>query len=341
MTEVYLLRHCEAYGNIYRRLDGVRNTDITDNGAIQIDCVAGRFQGKHIDAVFSSNLIRAQKTASGIAKAAGAPLFCREDLHERDMGIFDGKSWHEVAFVYKDIFSEWLQNFNSFVIPGGESYNDAGIRFRREIMKICTEFPDKTIVIVGHSMVMKALLEGVSQGPVQFGNNTAVSLLSVNTDRDIIDIRYLNDDSHLPEEMKQSRQRWTKRGFKLQDYSLRYNYPPPNGTNTPVMESADGIITIEGFEGDKKVGYLLFSVDGDMSEIKEITVFPEFRRNGFATQLIGEAMYSSSKRRCKYLVYTNKDNNDIIRRLAAKNGFQYQRNSFVRDIAIENYSAQK
>ena len=341
MTKIYLLRHCEAYGNIYRRLDGIRDTDVTEKGQMQIDYVSERFRSIPLDAVFSSHLIRARKTAAGIAKAANAPHHCCEALHERSMGIFDSKTWHEAAFVYPEIFREWTENFNSFTIPEGESLNNAGSRFRNEILTICRAYKDKTIAVVAHSMVMKAFLESITQGPVPFGNNTAVSLLEVDPDMETVSVVFMNDDSHLPESMRQSRQRWTKRGSKLEDYSLRYIYRSKDGSGSPVMEESDDVITLEGHENDKKIGFLKFVINDQNAEIKELFVYPEFRRNGFATQLIGEAMYSASKKECRNLIYTYKDRDIIIDSLAKRNGFLMRDHFFIRDIAMENYFIQK
>lgn len=43
MTKIYLIRHAEAEGNIYRRMHGQYDSRITPNGACQrLPCAAGR-----------------------------------------------------------------------------------------------------------------------------------------------------------------------------------------------------------------------------------------------------------------------------------------------------------
>ena len=51
MTTVYMVRHAEAEGNLYRRVHGWYNSLITDNGYRQIAALRGRFADIHIDAV--------------------------------------------------------------------------------------------------------------------------------------------------------------------------------------------------------------------------------------------------------------------------------------------------
>ena len=50
MTRVYLIRHGEAEGNIYRRAHGWYNGHITPKGRRQIAELAERFKNEHIDA---------------------------------------------------------------------------------------------------------------------------------------------------------------------------------------------------------------------------------------------------------------------------------------------------
>ena len=66
MTTLYLIRHAEAEGNAYRRIDGWYNSLITPNGLLQIEALRRRFEPIQIDACYASNLYRTCKTASAI-----------------------------------------------------------------------------------------------------------------------------------------------------------------------------------------------------------------------------------------------------------------------------------
>lgn len=60
MTKIYLIRHAEAEGNLYRRIQGHWDGSITALGLQQIDALAQRFRHEHIDALYCSNLSRAR-----------------------------------------------------------------------------------------------------------------------------------------------------------------------------------------------------------------------------------------------------------------------------------------
>ena len=53
MTQIYLVRHAEAEGNLYRRIHGHYDSLITDLGYRQIAALAHRFESIHVDAVYS------------------------------------------------------------------------------------------------------------------------------------------------------------------------------------------------------------------------------------------------------------------------------------------------
>ena len=74
MTTMYLIRHAEAEGNLYRIAQGQHDSRITDWGYRQIAALAERFRGEHIDAVYASDLTRTCVTAGAVAATHGLPI---------------------------------------------------------------------------------------------------------------------------------------------------------------------------------------------------------------------------------------------------------------------------
>ena len=64
MTSIYLVRHAEAEGNLYRLAQGQFDGLVTRRGYDQIRALRRRFDGVQIDAVYSSDLYRTCATAS-------------------------------------------------------------------------------------------------------------------------------------------------------------------------------------------------------------------------------------------------------------------------------------
>ena len=78
MTKLYLIRHAEAEGNLYRIAQGQYNSIITDRGWRQIRALERRFAEIPVDAVYSSDLYRTCATASAIYRPKGLELHRRQ-----------------------------------------------------------------------------------------------------------------------------------------------------------------------------------------------------------------------------------------------------------------------
>ena len=63
MTTLFLIRHAQAEGNLYRIAQGHFDSYITALGYKQIDALAERFKNVHLDALYSSDLRRTRTTA--------------------------------------------------------------------------------------------------------------------------------------------------------------------------------------------------------------------------------------------------------------------------------------
>ena len=86
MTTIYLIRHAEAEGNLYRRIHGWYDALITGNGYRQIQALEGRFPGVSVDAVYSSDLFRTKTTAKAISLPKHLELHTDPGLREVHMG---------------------------------------------------------------------------------------------------------------------------------------------------------------------------------------------------------------------------------------------------------------
>lgn len=71
MTTIYLIRHAEAEGNVFRRIHGQYDSCVTPNGRRQIAALAQRFAGIPVDAVYASDLKRTCLTATAHLPAEG------------------------------------------------------------------------------------------------------------------------------------------------------------------------------------------------------------------------------------------------------------------------------
>ena len=108
MTTLYLIRHAEAEGNAYRRIDGWYNSLITPNGLLQIEALGRRFEPIQIDACYASDLYRTCKTASAIYVPKALELHTDPRLREVGLGRWENHPFGEL----EQFEPELLEQFN-------------------------------------------------------------------------------------------------------------------------------------------------------------------------------------------------------------------------------------
>ena len=109
MTTIYLIRHAEADGNLYRRAHGWYDSVITDRGYRQIAALAKRFASTHFDAVCSSDRRRTMTTALSVYKTHGLPLVTTPRVREIGIGVWEDHPWAELERTD----GEQLERFNT------------------------------------------------------------------------------------------------------------------------------------------------------------------------------------------------------------------------------------
>lgn len=225
MTTIYLIRHAEAEGNLYRRIHGQYNSLITDNGYRQIRALQERFADVPIDAVYSSDLFRTMTTARAIYVPKGLPLQTRSDLRELNMGEWEDRSWAGIDRANKEMMGLFSATSPDFRAPGGESFPEVRRRGTAALLDIAAKHPNGTVAVFAHgTFIRNTLAEFLGIGPENMkkmghSDNTAVSLLEIENGK--VHVVYMDDNSHLtPEISTLARQHWWNKADKKLDVNL-------------------------------------------------------------------------------------------------------------------------
>ena len=136
VTTLLVVRHTQALGNIQKTFQGHIDTDISEAGAVQLALLSERFRTIHIDAICSSPLLRARKTADAINRAHHLPVELLPELIEIDAGGFEGRRWDELPSLYPEAFETWRSDLPHFAAPGGESCAQVYDRISRAALDI-------------------------------------------------------------------------------------------------------------------------------------------------------------------------------------------------------------
>ena len=228
MTKIYLIRHAEAEGNLYRRGQGHFDGKITQQGKKQIDALAERFKDIELDALYSSDLSRTQTTAGAILKYhPELELKIEPRLREVCMGVWEDKAWGNLAYYEAEQLSYFSHDPEKWSVEGSESFSALKTRMLNIVQVLAEENDGKTIAAVSHGMAIRTLLAAIlgikseEIHKIPHSDNTAVSLLSIENGG--ITVEFFNDNSHLPLEISTfAKQSWWKEKSGVDRKNLRF-----------------------------------------------------------------------------------------------------------------------
>lgn len=304
MTKIYLIRHAEAEGNIYRRFHGHYNSMITRNGLRQIAALQKRFENVPVDACYASDLFRTRKTAEAIYLPKDLPLHTDKRLREICAGIWEDLTFGELETFKLEQMTYFRQKSPLWVVEGAENFDDIPERFFAALKQIAERHDGQSVCVVSHCcMLMRAERELLGGNEPPFCDNTAVTLLEYRNGEWKID--YLNDNSHLPESISTfSHQKWLHRGGVSFDFNLYYE---------PTGEGA-----WDAIQRGRCIGHV--EVDLKTGLLRQLELIEEKRDMALGPQLLGQAI-STLRRLGVYTISAELPEEHPAARFFADQGF--------------------
>ena len=184
-TQILFIRHGETEWNRVKRIQGYIDIPLATSGLEQAERLARRLadearQGARIDAIYSSDLQRAQQTAQPIARVAGLPLQLREGLRERSYGAFEGYDRDQIAERYPDEYEHWQSRDAGFAPPEGESMRAFYHRVMDAIAPIVAAHPGGRVACVAHGGVLDCVYRFARDLSLEVPRDYALLNTSVN-----------------------------------------------------------------------------------------------------------------------------------------------------------------
>jgi broad specificity phosphatase PhoE len=176
---LYLVRHGQTVWNLEKRFQGHKDSPLTKEGEDQARTLGKKLN--HIDfaAVFSSDLMRAKRTAEMIILEKKLAVQTSQALRERSFGRYDGKSGLEIGKIVHEelemlnrLSEEQARELRS---RSGIETNDRLMgRFINFLREISVGFTNKNVLIVTHGGVLRTFLIHIG-----FGDNKALPFNSI------------------------------------------------------------------------------------------------------------------------------------------------------------------
>jgi probable phosphoglycerate mutase len=181
-TRIIAVRHGETAWNVETRIQGQLDIGLNEKGRWQAQQAARALADEALDAVYSSDLMRAHDTALAIASQSGTgfPVHKHTGLRERAFGKFEGQTYAAIEAQWPDESRLWRIRDPHFAPVGGETPVQVMERVGRTVNEIAARHLDQQIVLVAHGGVLDMLYRLATQQSVSAPRSWELSNAAIN-----------------------------------------------------------------------------------------------------------------------------------------------------------------
>lgn len=163
LCRLYIVRHGETEWNVIHRMQGQKDSKLTAKGEGQAKNLGNKLRNIKFDAVFSSDLLRAKRTAEIIKLERDLDIATSKVLRERTFGEFEGMSGVEYQRQTEKLFKKYQQLSEDKKLKfkfgiGYESDEEILSRFITILREIGVGFLNKNVLVVTHGGMIRTFL---------------------------------------------------------------------------------------------------------------------------------------------------------------------------------------
>lgn len=187
LMRLLLIRHGQTPANVLGQLDtALPGAGLSDLGQGQAREVPNALRDERIDAIYSSDRLRARQTAEPLARDRGTTVGVLDGLEEIGAGSLEMRSDHAAHRAYILTIFAWAGGDLDTRMPGGESGREFFGRFDAAIATVAgaPTSDDFTAAVVSHAAAIRVWVSGRARNvPGSFAaehqlENTGVGTLS-------------------------------------------------------------------------------------------------------------------------------------------------------------------
>jgi broad specificity phosphatase PhoE len=157
-TWVYLARHGEVLHAVEGRFFGHSDVALAPAGLAQARALAERLGAEPIEAVYASDLLRAQQSAAPLAAARGLDAVVVPPLREMAMGRWEGLTFAEIRAREPELCDRWLADPVTVRFPDGESLTDLHARAVPALRTLVARHAGRRIAVIAHGGTNRVIL---------------------------------------------------------------------------------------------------------------------------------------------------------------------------------------
>lgn len=155
--KIYITRHGETQWNKEGKMQGWKNSDLTEKGIDNAMKLGKSLEHIDFDCIYCSPLGRAIDTAKYIRGDKNTEIIIIESLKEMGFGIYEGMENEKVKELYAQQQYNFWKKPHLYETIEGESFEELIHRVDKTLKRIINNTNVENILIVTHTLVIKAL----------------------------------------------------------------------------------------------------------------------------------------------------------------------------------------
>lgn len=165
LTTIYMVRHGTTEWNVKGLTQGFSDSPLTDEGIELAKNLGDKFKNINFDIAFSSDLLRAKRTAEIILLERKIAVETTNLLRERNFDTFEGKPHEEMDQVNEELAKLTdLERYSYKHTKNYESDEEVTTRFLLFIREVAIANPGKSVLVVTHGSFIRLSLMKMGLG---------------------------------------------------------------------------------------------------------------------------------------------------------------------------------
>lgn len=153
-TRFCLIRHGETAWNAEKRVQGQIDIDLNAAGEAQARALRPGLAGHSFVAVYSSDLLRASRTARIATAGLGLAVSPAPTLRERHFGVLQGITAHEASLLHPQAHRHHRARTPDYDCESGESLLVFAARIMGELGTLAARHAGQSVLVFTHGGVL-------------------------------------------------------------------------------------------------------------------------------------------------------------------------------------------
>jgi probable phosphoglycerate mutase len=188
MLRLYITRHGETIWNTQKRMQGHKDSELTEKGKQQAAQLAKALEEVELQAVYSSSSGRTIQTSQIIIGHRDVPVIPMDSLREINLGKWEGMVFSDAEREYPVQFKNFWEFPHLYEPVGGENFSDVVKRLESTLRYLAERYDGGNVMVVTHAVALKLIMMIVEQKELKdlwsgaFMHPTSLSIIEYGID---------------------------------------------------------------------------------------------------------------------------------------------------------------